>query len=488
MRHEIGGLEVSDAVVKSLESFYRSYGPMIPNVDGWWLLKDKPLPLTAWVNTLRVCPNELIKRLRDDQIDVSELPGMGHAFIFHGKKSDLTKHWSHACGLFQVQEWVAMLAGQILSPKPSERVLDLCSAPGNKMAQMALSMKNQGLLIANDIRGSRLRASGQLIKRLGLYNVSLSLYDGRYWPRLDHFFDKILVDAPCSGEGTFRKSPGRVFSPDHKNSEKMAAIQLELLHKAYRLLKPGGQLLYATCTFSPIENERVVDVFLKTHPAMSLSDVPVDYPCSSGLTQWQDDSYDPSLRRAIRLWPHQNNSGGFFFALMKKSPEAIRSTPKMPGVMKRRELTAEDARHLQQVMSYYDFPSEIFKSFSFFSASRGIMIVDQNHHVPEKVLLDACGQLFLKTQMRHPKITTTAALTWAPWARAHVVYVNERQRACYMNREDQVINPSQVIGAGPGSMVLVRYEKFGLGCGYLILKENQWVLQSLFPKSMRPGT
>lgn len=473
---------MSEAIEKSLELFYQAYGAIIPEQDQWWFLKDKPLPLTAWANTLRVSLDELVRLLRDDHIDVDRLPGMKQALIYHGNKSRLTKHWSHTCGLFQVQEWVAMLAGQILSPKPDERVLDLCSAPGNKMAQMALSMKNQGLLIANDIRGARLRASGQLIKRLGLYNVSMSLYDGRHWPRLEQFFDKILVDAPCSGEGTFRKSPSRVFMPDQHNSEKMAAIQSELLNKAYRLLKPGGQLLYATCTFSPIENERVVDGFLKTHPAISLSDVSVDYPCSSGLTQWQDDSYDPSLCQAIRLWPHQNNSGGFFFALMKKSLE-VDACMSLPG-MKHQGLSDEDAGHLSHVMKYYDFPPEIFKQFSFFSSSRGIMMVNQNHHVPEKVVLDACGQLFLKTQMRHPKITTTAALTWAPWARAHVVNVNDRQRAGYMNREDQVIEPSQVLCAKPGSMVLVRFERFGLGCGYVTLNDNQWVLQSLFPKSM----
>lgn len=468
---------------ESLSSFYQAYQDIMPDHSGWWGLGKQVLPIAGWSNSLRITLTELQSIFASDGIELHALPDVDHGFVFYGPRSRLSKHWTFACGLFQIQEVVAMMAGQLLSLNMDDRVLDMCSAPGNKSAQMSVSMNNRGLLIANDKNASRLPAVGQLIKRLGLNNMSVTLYDGRQFPRLAHFFDKILVDAPCSGEGTFRKTPRRTHHANASNSRKMAGLQLSLLKKAHRLLKPGGTMVYSTCTFSPIENEQVLDDFITLYPDMQLCPITLSSPCSQGLCSWQGRAFSPSLSRCVRLWPQQNNSGGFFMAKLRKNQDKSVELPIVePMLAKVNELSVADQQHLRVLNDYFQWSPDCFAQAHFFSSRRGIMLIDALHRLPQGLNTDACGQLFLKTGMRHPKITTAAAIAWASEANSHVLDLTAEQKDKYLRRESQSFFPLDK--DAQSGLVLLRYLGYGLGTGYLRLSEGEWILDSFFPKSM----
>ena len=215
-------------------------------------------------------------------------------------------HWA---GAYYIQEPSAMAVATALDPRPGERVLDLCAAPGGKACQLADMMGGRGLLLANEpIRGRALELSRN-VERMGLRNVIVSQETPeRLAGFLPEFFDRILVDAPCSGEGMFRKDSGSrgLWSPE--SPEACAKRQRRILACAAGMLKPGGALAYSTCTFNMVENEDVIAHFLRHHPDF--------YPSSFSL---------PGLRLPregmLRIWPHQSEGEGHFIALMKKRGE-----------------------------------------------------------------------------------------------------------------------------------------------------------------------
>ncbi len=203
-----------------------------------------------------------------------------------------------------------MAAVSALKPQPGERVLDLCAAPGGKASQIGDSLKGKGALLANEINLARARILARNLERMGIINAAVSCESpARLAEKLPHAFDKILVDAPCSGEGMFRREPDSQNQWRPESPAGCALRQKEILHSASLMLKPGGKLLYSTCTFNETENESVILDFLKEHPAFHLT--PFDLP---GL---------PAARQGmLRIWPHLHQGEGHFIALMTMEGEA----------------------------------------------------------------------------------------------------------------------------------------------------------------------
>ena len=210
----------------------------------------------------------------------------------------------HEAGLYYLQEASAMAPAALLDPKPGERVLDLCAAPGGKSTQLAGKMQGRGLLVCNEISPKRAKILASNIERLGIANaLVLNEHPQRLEARFEGFFDKILVDAPCSGEGMFRKEEAAVTDWSEETVFMCARRQAEILHSAALMLRPGGRLVYSTCTFSPEENEGSVSEFLKTHPDFSIE--AVDAPWfSPGRPDWIECPA-PGLEQTFRLWPHR---------------------------------------------------------------------------------------------------------------------------------------------------------------------------------------
>jgi NOL1/NOP2/sun family putative RNA methylase len=230
-----------------------------------------------------------------------------------GPVSLTLEHW---LGLFYVQQASTGVAAPLLNPQPGERVLDLCSAPGGKTTHAADLMQDSGCLVASEISESRIRGLLGNVYRLGHPNVFVVASDGRDFPE-GPLFDRVLVDAPCSGEGTLRRHGGNASRQSASFGRYVRAAQRALLQKAIRLVRPGGTVLYVTCTFAPEENEAVVDDILKSHP-VELEPINLPVVHAPGLTSFDGARYDPRLEGAARIYPHHFDSGGLFLAKLRR--------------------------------------------------------------------------------------------------------------------------------------------------------------------------
>lgn len=228
------------------------------------------------------------------------------------------KHPLHEAGLYYIQEPSAMAAVELLDPEPGERILDLCGAPGGKTTHIAARLKGKGLLVSNEIHPSRCRILSQNVERMGIGNAVVTNADAATLAaRFPEYFDRIMVDAPCSGEGMFRKDEAvkDEWSPDHV---KLCAIrQKEILDFAAFMLKPGGRMVYSTCTFSPEEDEGSVETFLRTHPEFTVETVDAFDGFAPGRPDWVEGGR-AALACTFRIWPHKTKGEGHYLAVLKK--------------------------------------------------------------------------------------------------------------------------------------------------------------------------
>ena len=215
-------------------------------------------------------------------------------------------HPYHEAGVYYLQEASAMSAVALLDPQPGETVCDLCAAPGGKSTQIAGRMKGQGLLLCNEYSPARAKILSRNIERMGVANAIVTNEEtGNLAKRLPGFFDRVLVDAPCSGEGMFRKEEAAVTDWSQETVEMCAARQAEILENAAVLLKPGGRLVYSTCTFAPEEDEQAVAAFLERHPEFVPEEVEAPW-------------FTPGPQGSYRMWPHRLLGEGHFGAVLRK--------------------------------------------------------------------------------------------------------------------------------------------------------------------------
>lgn len=229
------------------------------------------------------------------------------------KTEQATKHPCYYAGLYYVQEPSAMLPASRLPVQPGERVLDLCAAPGGKATELASRLEGQGLLVANDVSASRAKALLKNLTMWGCTNFCVTAETPeKLLAQFGCFFDKILVDAPCSGEGMFRKDSGLIASWMERGPKEYAVIQKQILDCALAMLRPDGMLLYSTCTFAKEEDEDVIADALARHPELELVQAKGTEELSSG--------YQP-CKKALRVWPHRAKGEGHFLALLHKKGE-----------------------------------------------------------------------------------------------------------------------------------------------------------------------
>ena len=219
-------------------------------------------------------------------------------------------HPYHEAGVYYLQEASAMAPVTLLDPQPGERVCDLCAAPGGKTTQIAGKMAGEGFLLCNEINPKRAKILSRNIERLGVANALVTNeHPQTLADRFTGFFDRVLIDAPCSGEGMFRKEEAAVTDWSQETVEMCAHRQAEILHSGAALVRPGGRLVYSTCTFAPEENEMAVAEFLKKHPEFTPEKV--DAP-------W----FAPTENGGFRLWPHKLRGEGHFAAVLRKTGAA----------------------------------------------------------------------------------------------------------------------------------------------------------------------
>lgn len=244
------------------------------------------------------------------------------------------KHPWHEAGVYYIQEPSAMSVAELAKAQPGERVLDLCAAPGGKSTQLAAAMKGQGLLVSNEIHPARVKILASNIERMGISNaVVTNEPPERLSSHFPMFFDRIVVDAPCSGEGMFRKEEQAVLQWSQDNVELCASRQQDILEEAAKMLRPGGVLVYSTCTFAPEEDEESVARFLLKHPEFSVKETEACEAFEPGRPEWvkltekekaglSDGELErilTELKATFRLWPHKLDGEGHYAAVLQKA-------------------------------------------------------------------------------------------------------------------------------------------------------------------------
>lgn len=282
---------------------------------------DQPRTFGLRVNTVKV---EKADFLAKSPFALSKVPWASEGFYYEeGERPG--KHPYYHAGLYYIQEPSAMAPVELLQVRPGERVLDLCAAPGGKSTQIAAKLQGEGVLVVNDIHSDRVKALVKNLELLGVRNaIVLNEKPERMLKVFQGYFDKILIDAPCSGEGMFRKEEEMMQQWERHSVQEFAVMQRELLGQADQMLAPGGMIVYSTCTFSPEENEAQIAEFLDKHPAFDV--VPVK-GFGAGRPDWLrspwcEEEFSDRAREAVagtaRLWPHRLRGEGHFVAVLRR--------------------------------------------------------------------------------------------------------------------------------------------------------------------------
>ena len=297
------------------------YESLVDDVDAFRAACDRSLPSVVRANGIAASPDRV--REAFDESGVAYEPVDWHDGLFRLPDGNPGGNWPYVHGWTHGQEEVSVLPTLALDPQPGERVWDACAAPGSKTTQIADAMDDEGTVVANDNNLGRLSALRHNAERLGITNTIVTNQDARNFslkPLAFDEFDRALVDAPCSCEGTCRKNPDVLdqWTLDHVHA--VAGIQKGVLARAVQATRPGGTVVYSTCTFAPEENEAVLDHVLANEDCELVAfDLPLD--TDPGVTEWEGETYDESVTRAKRIYPHRNDTGGFFCAKLRVGGE-----------------------------------------------------------------------------------------------------------------------------------------------------------------------
>ena len=301
------------------------------------------------VNNLKITTEEFAAAA---PFELEKIPWIHNGFYYNGQIRPARDPYYYA-GLYYLQEPSAMIPASVLPVSPGMKVLDLCAAPGGKSTELAAKLRGEGVLVSNDISNSRAKALLKNIELFGVRNaVVMSEAPYRLAERFPEYFDRILIDAPCSGEGMFRKDPSVIKGWLEHGNEFFSKLQKEIVAQALKMLAPGGMLLYSTCTFSPMEDEQIVQYMLDLDPRLSVAGHPWPEGFSKGRPDWAGGN--EALSDCIRVWPHKIRGEGHFAALLKKENDSVPEYNSLPGTLRHSfAKTFENGRRAE------DLPAEL---------------------------------------------------------------------------------------------------------------------------------
>ena len=302
------------------------------------------------INTLKADVQQVLER---ELFRFSPVKWCPTGFYYPGDERP-GRHSYHHAGVFYIQEASAMAVVECADIQQGDKVLDLCAAPGGKSTQIAAKLGGTGLQVSNEIVPNRAKILSQNIERMGIKNAVVTNESPEKLEKVfPDFFDRIIVDAPCSGEGMFRKDPAVVNEWSLSQVEVCANRQGHILESAHKMLAEGGIIVYSTCTFSPEENEIAVQKFIEKHPEYVIVKPDVHKYFSPGVPQWAQSS-NADLSGTMRLFPHKIDGEGHFVAVLKKT---IGDTSKVKY--------AKNTADKKLLQPYFDFEKKFLKNISF---------------------------------------------------------------------------------------------------------------------------
>lgn len=415
------------------------------------------------VNTLKISPEEFQAKV---PFNLKPIPWIAEGF-YYDEEDVPGKHQFHSAGLYYIQEPSAMSPGALLGVQPGEKILDLCAAPGGKATQIGARLQGKGVVVANDLSYKRAQVLAMNIERMGLTNAFVTQESpdrlAEYFPG---YFDRILVDAPCSGEGMFRKMPE---ATEHWNLDYIptcAGMQKDILDQAARMLKPGGTLVYSTCTFAPEENEGTIQSFLRRHPNFIIKEIPQIEGFQCGHPEWVFEG-SSELQKTIRLWPHHLKGEGHYVALLEKTDGIESNDQPYQSTISRDELMdyyqfCQDSLNIIPEGQFTLFGNHLYLTPAELPSFAGLKVVRPGWYLGE-----------LKKKRFEPAHGLATGIR-AEDVRRRVNLIEEAEIASYL-RGETLHKP------GEKGWTLVTVDGFPLGWGKMV----NGILKNHYPRSMR---
>ncbi|NQV72198.1 RsmB/NOP family class I SAM-dependent RNA methyltransferase [bacterium] len=449
------------------------YGAVVPDEQAFYACSTTPLEVTGWLHPFR----------RHEAISFAPSSSLNewHPGFFQTQDTSSSSFLiGFLSGGLLVQEKSAMTAVGLLGIGAGSQVLDLCAAPGNKTAQISMLVGETGLVVANDLSKSRLGVVHGTMDRLGLSNVMTTAHDARHFPIPTSGFDAVLADVPCSCEGTSRKYPDILRRSNEAERVRLVNVQKQILARALQCVKPGGRVVYSTCTYAPEENEAVVNWALGHAPSgmkVQLQDVSVPgFMVRPGITSWSGESYDSSLSRCARIWPHENDSGGFFLAVLERLPDSMSDQSGREGNLE----MPTPIEVSDWPWKAYGFQEEDLSPWGIHSFSRKYnRLVRAGGFEVLGLPAVAHGVSGLNLKSEYPKLSTALTQKLGRFAKINIAEIDPSSALAFFNRES-IPSIRTAIGTSESNTVIVRMG--GLSLGLATWDAQAELLYSKFPK------
>ena len=432
------------------------------------------------VNTLKTNRDRTSAQLMKYYCIATEgIPGVAAALKVMGKNDVISRSLEHVIGEFYIQGLSSMLPPLVLNPKEGEVILDLCASPGSKTTETGEMMNNKGTLLANEIKLDRVMTLIFNIDRMNLVNTGVLHYKGELLSKIyNNYFDKVLVDAPCSGMGIIQKV-GEVGT--WWNLEKclgLGELQFKLLMAALKMVKVGGEVVYSTCTMSVEENEMVVSKILDKLP-VELVDIELPVKSHPGVTQYKEETINPELTKARRILPWEVDSDGFFIVKLRKTSEIA---PSVPFNFRQGNIRIVDHKHkevnylLKKLSGTFGIDFEVFKRYKYYNKGYDIFFLNDDWQDQNLSIFERAGTRLGKID-KHDEITFHT--------QGSQILANEITKNIYQLEDDdelkKYINGGIIKKDVPSDQFIIKYKDYILGTA-IGGKEG---IKSRFPRSKR---
>ncbi|EKP95249.1 RsmB/NOP family class I SAM-dependent RNA methyltransferase [Thermaerobacter subterraneus] len=458
---------------------FERYRTIIDDWEAFQAALARPQPATLRVNRLKADPGALRTRLEERGFRLEPYdwyPDLWRVVEEPFPPALTLEHW---LGWFYLQEAAAAVPVLALDPRPGEVVLDLSAAPGGKSTQMAERMGGRGMVVANDPDPRRLAALAHNLQRLGITMAVVTRADGRQFPG-GVAFDRVLVDAPCSAEGNARRSARAREGAGRHQRRRLPAVQEALLRRGLALARPGGVVVYSTCTFAPEENEAVVDRILReAEGAVRLEPLPPGLPGTAGVTAWEGRRFRPEVELCRRLYPHHLDSGGMFVARLRKEGPVPWEEPGGPGAVPPGGAgpgggpdgvgwQAADAGLREQVVAWFRQEFGLDEAvlaglYAYSSEGQGIWLASLPR-IPGWEERWSVGLRLVRAHGATWKPTSFGLVQWGSAATRNVVDLEkEALRALLEGRQ---VTPPPGAPLERRGWVVLRYRGYAVGCGF----------------------
>ncbi|MBO8182744.1 MAG: NOL1/NOP2/sun family putative RNA methylase [Archaeoglobus sp.] len=311
----VDGLNEIENLTQINTEFFERYSKIDPTEE-FMAFMLKPLRQSFRVNLLKGKPEEVVRNL-SLEFDLERIPWCSEGYFVYERDKRITKTIEHQLGLIFSQEASSMIPPIALEVEPGMLVLDMAASPGAKTTQIASYMGNEGCIVANDVKYSRLNILISNLQKCGVINAVVTMMDGRSFGKHENKFDRVLLDAPCSNVGMIRKNFKYLKIWNMREVEALSRLQKQLIRAAYKALKPDGILVYSTCTLDVRENEEVVDSLLSTTDA-EVEEIRLPVKARGGIAEFEGVKFNREVRKCLRIHPQDNDTEGFFVAKISK--------------------------------------------------------------------------------------------------------------------------------------------------------------------------